>query len=174
MQLLLQEFQDALQLRYGKRLLDLEDTCNRCCQTFSMEHAMSCKKGGLVTRPHEAVKQELIAMAELVYGKSCVGDKPKIFFGRNTKLSAACSNALINRFWVSGTTCIFDVHITDFQASSYKKQLPTKKKRYLHACKTQQHDFMPLVYSAKGMPGRETRTVEKHLARLQPLPLEVH
>ncbi len=35
--LLLQEFQDALCLQYEKRLLNLEDSCDGCCQPFSME-----------------------------------------------------------------------------------------------------------------------------------------
>ena len=187
-----QEFQDALRLRYGKRPLNLEDTCDGCCQPFSVEHAMSCKKGGLVTRRHEAVKQEWIAMAELAYGKSRVGNEPKIFFGRDTGLNAgetaanittprthnqpgldARGDAFVDGFWVSGTTCIFDVRITDVHAASYKRHPPartlktaeeSKKKRYLRACKAQRRDFTPLVYSAEGMPGRETRAAEKRLA----------
>ncbi|KAL7461468.1 hypothetical protein ACHAXS_001898, partial [Conticribra weissflogii] len=187
-----QEFQDALRLRYGKRPLGLEDTCDGCCQPFSVEHAMSCKKGGLVTRRHEAVKQEWIAMAELAYGRSRVGDEPKIFFGRDTGLTAgetaanltapkthnhpgdeARGDAFVDGFWVSGKTCIFDVRITDVHAVSYKKHPPartlknaeeSKKKRYLRACKSQRRDFTPLVYSAEGMPGRETRAAEKRLA----------
>ena len=153
---------------------------------------MSCKKGGLVTRRHEAVKQEWIAMAELAYGKSRVGDEPKIFFGRDTGLNAgetaanittprthnqpgldARGDAFVDGFWVSGTTCIFDVRITDVHAASYKRHPPartlktaeeSKKKRYLRACKAQRRDFTPLVYSAEGMPGRETRAAEKRLA----------
>ncbi len=39
----------------------------------------SLKKGNIVTCRHKAVKQEWIAMAELNYGKSCVGDESKIF-----------------------------------------------------------------------------------------------
>ncbi|KAL7452949.1 hypothetical protein ACHAXS_000289, partial [Conticribra weissflogii] len=43
-----QEFQDMTHLKYGKQPLGLENTCNRCCQMFSVEHTMSCKKSGLV------------------------------------------------------------------------------------------------------------------------------
>ncbi|KAL7458901.1 hypothetical protein ACHAXS_000437 [Conticribra weissflogii] len=44
-----QEFQDALRLCYGKLPLDLEDTCDSCCQPFFFKHAMLCKKRGLFT-----------------------------------------------------------------------------------------------------------------------------
>ncbi|KAL7458900.1 hypothetical protein ACHAXS_000436 [Conticribra weissflogii] len=95
--------------------------------------------------------------------KSHVGDKPKIFFGRNTGLNTgetaanittsrthnqprleACSDAFVDDFWESGTTCIFNVCITDIHAASYKRNSPirtlktakeSKKKRYLQACK---------------------------------------
>ncbi|KAL7451366.1 hypothetical protein ACHAXS_000248 [Conticribra weissflogii] len=45
MHLLAQEFQDALRLQYEKRLLDLEDSCDGCCQPFSVEQlqdSLSC------------------------------------------------------------------------------------------------------------------------------------
>ncbi|KAL7455767.1 hypothetical protein ACHAXS_000363 [Conticribra weissflogii] len=106
---------------------------------------MSCKKGGLVTRQHEAVKQEWIVLAELAYRKSHVGNEPKIFFGCNTGLTAgktaanitalhannhpgleAFCNAFVDGCWVSGTTCIFDVCIRDVHTSSYKKHPPAR------------------------------------------------
>ncbi|KAL7460482.1 hypothetical protein ACHAXS_000975, partial [Conticribra weissflogii] len=148
---------------------------------------MLCKKGSLVTRQHEAVKQEWILLVELAYGKSHVGNEPKIFFGCDTGLNAGKTAANITTprthnqpglkacgdAFVSGTTCIFDVRITDVHAASYKRHPPartlktaeeSKKKRYLRACKAQRRDFTPLVYSAEGMPGRETRAAEKRLA----------
>ncbi|KAL7463927.1 hypothetical protein ACHAXS_004272 [Conticribra weissflogii] len=82
-------------------------------------------------------------MAELKYRKSRVGNEPKIFFGSNMKLftgktaahitaSQAHNNpsleaqgdSFVNGFWVSRTTCILDVRITNVHASSYKKHPP--------------------------------------------------
>ena len=49
------EFRDALTVRYHRPLLKMPVTCDGCGTTFSYEHALDGKKGGLITRHHNEV-----------------------------------------------------------------------------------------------------------------------
>lgn len=186
------EFRDALRLRYDLTPLSLEPVCDGCGEKFTVQHAMSCKKGGLVSRRHEAGKQEWIALSQLAFGRSRVVDEPYIFHGRDVPCPAGATAAAISSgkngrqaesdsrgdisvdgFWKSSATCVFDVRITDVKAPSYRGASPLsvlkrhereKKKMYLEPCLERRRHFTPLVYSAEGMPGRETRAAEKRLA----------
>ena len=62
---------------------------------FDMNRPISCKKGCLVTGQHEVVKQELMALSEVVFEKSCVGDKPKIFVCYKIKVSSGVTAVAI-------------------------------------------------------------------------------
>jgi hypothetical protein len=175
-----------------------------------VEHAMSCKVGGLVHIRHDDVAQEFGYLCGLAYKPSRVSYKPLI--NHNTRgaptagaNSGATQNAsedeeenatvederadpshspyaaanenrgdiAVDGFWKSGRRCIFDVRITDTECRSTRNQDPTKvlkrceqqkKDKYLDACLEQRRDFTPLVYSVDGMPGRETRQAERHVA----------
>ena len=53
-----EEFQDNSQLRYGLVPQDISATCDICGKRISIEHALSCSKGGLVLAQHnDAVKK---------------------------------------------------------------------------------------------------------------------
>ena len=49
------EFRDALSLRYHRPLLKTPAHCDGCGEEFSFQHALDCKKGGLVTQRHNEV-----------------------------------------------------------------------------------------------------------------------
>jgi len=50
-----QEFRDGLALRYKKPLLSVPSVYNGCGAQFSIEHALDCCFGGLVSRRHNEV-----------------------------------------------------------------------------------------------------------------------
>ena len=50
-----QEFRDSIRLRYNMRLKNLPQKC-ACEQNFSVDHALSCKKGGFVAQRHDNVR----------------------------------------------------------------------------------------------------------------------
>ena len=50
-----EEFWDNLRLRYGLMPQDIPTTCDGCGKKFSIEHALSCPKGGLVLSRHNHV-----------------------------------------------------------------------------------------------------------------------
>ena len=61
------EFRDALALRYNRPLLKLPANCDGCGAATSLEHALDCKKGGLVTQRHNEVRDVIGNLASLVY-----------------------------------------------------------------------------------------------------------
>ncbi|KAL7453294.1 hypothetical protein ACHAXS_000296, partial [Conticribra weissflogii] len=156
------KFQDALHIWYGRRKpLDIESTCNRHGEPFNVAHTISCKKDSLVSQWHEEAKQEWIALSQLAYEQSPVGNKPIINHGcirtSSTGKSApalsthatssdpgedACSNVFVYGFCKTNHTCIFDVHISDVHAMLNRRKKPvavlksmeTSKKRSICRC----------------------------------------
>ena len=63
------EFRDALARQYNRPLLKLPANCDGCGAATSLEHALDCKKGGLVTQRHNEVIGDL---ASLVFYKEVV------------------------------------------------------------------------------------------------------
>ena len=53
-----EEFRDNLRLEYGLMPQDIPATYNGCGKKFSIEHALSCPKGGLfLARKNDAAKE---------------------------------------------------------------------------------------------------------------------
>ena len=49
------EFRDAIKLLYDWPVDDIPSTCV-CGDTFTVDHAMICKRGGIVSQPHNELK----------------------------------------------------------------------------------------------------------------------
>ena len=58
MELSWEEFRNNLRLRYELMPQDIPTTCNGCGKKFSIEHALSCLKGGLVLAQHDDSAKE--------------------------------------------------------------------------------------------------------------------
>ena len=54
-----QEFRDRLYYRYGLHPSDLPTQCDGCNKPFSVDHAMSCKVGGLINARHDEIAHTL-------------------------------------------------------------------------------------------------------------------
>ena len=67
-----EEFQDNARLRLGLRPLRLCDRCDWCGAAFSVEHGLSCKKGGLVSARHNDIRDEAAALCAHALSPSSV------------------------------------------------------------------------------------------------------
>jgi hypothetical protein len=74
----MEEWQDNVRLRYNLEPLGMTEVCDGCGHRMSVEHALSCKVGGLVHIRHDDVAQELGYLCGLAYKKSRVTYKPLI------------------------------------------------------------------------------------------------
>jgi hypothetical protein len=177
------EFRDSLRLRFGLAPLDLPDRCDGCGQRFSLGHAMSCKKGGLVLLRHNDVADEWHHLCAQALTPSAVSDEPLIHRGRAGNERATANGAeelpelrgdvAVHGFWRRGTTAIFDVRVTDTDAPSYRGQDPhkvlakhekEKKDKYVEHCVARRRTFTPLVFSVDGLRGEEASAATKKLA----------
>jgi hypothetical protein len=73
-----EEFVDNLRLRYNLEPLAMPCKCDGCGQKMSVEHALSCKVGGLVHIRHDDVGSEFGHLSELAFSKSRVTHEPRI------------------------------------------------------------------------------------------------
>jgi hypothetical protein len=180
-----EEFRDSLRLRYGLPPRTLPSKCDGCSQDFTVEHALSCKKGGLVSLRHNDVAYEWHQLCAQALTPSAVTDEPLIHSGRDTQQRAhglgnevppeSRGDVSAHGFWKRGTTAIFDVRITDTDAPTYRNQDPVKvlasheklkKDKYLDKCLERRRQFTPLVFSVDGLRGREADAAAKRLAAL--------
>jgi hypothetical protein len=178
------EFRDSCKLRYGFTPSSLPKICGGCDALFTIEHAMCCKKGGLVLHRHNDLKAEWRYLCEQALSKKAVSDEPFIHKSQDVQIAGASGTEPLpelrgdvgaHGFWKDGMTTIFDVRVTDTDAPSYKKSDPIKvlkrqenekNKVYRERCLQRRRHFTPLVFSVDGMRGTECAAASKRLAQL--------
>eukprot|EP00956_Cyclotella_meneghiniana_P042116 scaffold248361_cov42-Cyclotella_meneghiniana.AAC.1 len=84
-----EEFRDNLRLRYNLKPLGMPETCDGCGKQMTVEHALSCKVGGLVHIRHDDVAQEWGYLCGLGFKPSRVSYEPLI----NTSRGGATDGA---------------------------------------------------------------------------------
>ena len=180
------EFVDNVRLRYHLNPHDLAPQCSGCGAAFNVDHALSCKVGGLVTARHNEVAGEWHELCAHAFTSAAVSDEPLIPSSRDrAQLRTAEKGSLVpaatrgdvafRGFWKRGTSAIFDVQVTDTDAPSYQSTTPEKvlenaarrkKKKHLQPCLDAQRHFTPLVFSVDGLHSEETEAACRRLADL--------
>ena len=75
------EFRDSLALRYALPLQRMPETCDGCGARMDLQHALGRMKGGLITRRHNEVRDEIADFAQLalhIYNPSAVRIEPTV------------------------------------------------------------------------------------------------
>ncbi len=52
-----------------KPLLRVSEVCDGCGTRFDLSHALSCRKGGLVTRRHNEIRDTIASLSSLVWNQ---------------------------------------------------------------------------------------------------------
>ncbi|KAL7463315.1 hypothetical protein ACHAXS_003701 [Conticribra weissflogii] len=78
-----EEFRDNLRLRYGLTPEFLPKTCDGCNKTFTITHALNCRKGGLVSLRHSEIANEWAHLCAIALGSDSIINEPSIFLGKS-------------------------------------------------------------------------------------------
>jgi len=95
------EFRDALMLRYASVSSNLPISCDRCGEPkkFDVNHALDCKKRGLVTARHDEISDELRDLLAHVFSPSrircetMINSAPMRANGNKTHMPSASSSS---------------------------------------------------------------------------------
>ena len=175
-------FQDALALRYGWMPSRTPSHC-ACGTNFSVDHALSCPKGGFPSIRHNEVRDitaellsEVCHDVEVEPHLQPLSDERFQQKTANTQDGARLDIAM-NGFWGGRyEKCYTDVRVFNPLAPSnsgttlqscYRKHEMTKKRAYeLRIREVEHSSFTPLVFSASGGMGHEASVFYKRLASL--------
>ena len=170
-------FHDALALRYGWTPDRLPSKCD-CGVSFSVEHALSCPKGGFPSIRHNEIRDLTATLLTEVCNDVCI--EPELQPVTDEELTGATANSqagarldiAANGVW-GGTfeRTYFDVRVFNPHAPSnrhtnlqsvYRKHEQVKKRAYEQRIREVEHaTFTPLVLSATGGLAREANTFYK-------------
>ena len=173
-------FRDALALRYGWVPSHIPSHCV-CGQSFSVQHALSCPRGGFPSIRHN----ELRDLTASVLKETChgVATEPSLQPITSETFNAATVNTqegarldiVANGFWGGAfERAFFDVRVFNpfapsnrhsSLASSYRHHESLKKRHYERRVREVEHSsFTPLVFSLTGGLGPAATAFYKRLS----------
>ena len=172
---------DALALRYGWPLRDIPSHC-ACGAPFSVEHELSCPKGGFTILRHNEIRDLTANVLSEVCHDVCIEPvlQPltgEVLSGASAiREDAARLDIAADGFWGDHRERAYlDVRIFNPMAPSnnqplqacYRKHENQKKRAYEQRIREVEHgSFTPLVFSASGGMGNAARIFYKRLASL--------
>ena len=175
-------FHDAMALRYGWSPSNLPSKCD-CGKNFSVEHALSCAKGGFPSIRHYEIRDLTANLLTEVCSEVCV--EPDLQPTTSDQMSGATANSQdrarldvsANGVWGGRyEKTFFDVRVFNPHVPSNKNQTTfacygkherEKKRAYEQRIREVEHSsFTPLVLSAAGGMGREATCFYKRLASM--------
>lgn len=152
------EFRDAIAIRYKRQPIKMPRACDGCGHNhFTLEHALDCKTGGLVTRRHNEVRDVLGDLMATAWG-NCV--KEPIIREASNSLPALRGDLACRGVWEPQREALFDVRVVDTDAPSYGSRAVSavlcraeqeKMNKYISAAEDRHATFTPLVCSADGV-----------------------
>ena len=175
-------FQDALALRYGWVPLRTPAHC-ACGSSFSVDHALSCPKGGLPSIRHNEIRDLTAKLLTEVCSQ--VATEPELQPVSSEEFSLSTANTqdgarldiVMNGFWGGRSERAFvDIRVfnpfapsnnTSSLPTCYKKHENIKKRAYGQRIRENEHaSFTPVVLSATGGLAHEATFFYKRLASL--------
>ena len=173
-----QQFHDALCMRYDLRLADVPRTC-ACGNDYSINHCLTCKRGGYVLIRHDTVRDTLAEVLREVCKDVKV--EPQLLPVTGEVLNAGANDADGARSDVSAVGLwhpmnrafidvkVFNPHAPSNTARSLKQTYiqheQDKKRSYLaRILQVEKGTFSPAVFSCSGGASPETSRLLKAIA----------
>ena len=173
-----QEWQDAICLRYDFKIKGVSKTCV-CGEDYSVNHCLTCKKGGYVTLRHNSLRD----LSVEILGEICqdVGKEPHLLpvtgeqlpTGSNIK-DGARLDVSARGIWAPLARAFLDIRVFNPQAQTNRsKPIPmmyssheNQKKREYNArvLNIEKGTFTPVVFSTSGGMGQEAEKLLKQMA----------
>ena len=174
-------FSDAIALRYGWQPSRCPSSC-ACGSNFSVEHALSCPKGGFPIVRHNEIRDLTANLLTEVCHDVCVEPTLQPITGETFSYATANSedgarlDVAASGFWGGRfERAFFDVRVFNPHAPSNRQPLPScyrkhenlKKRAYEQRVREVEHgSFIPLVFSLTGGMGNSASVCYKRLASL--------
>jgi len=175
-------FHDAIALRYGWPLRRTPSHC-ACGTTFSVDHALSCPKGGFPSLRHNEIRDLTTCLLTEVYHQvhvepelQVVSDPDSFSLSTANTQEGARLDIAMNGFWDGQTeSCFVDVHVFNPYAPSNMNSISAAYRRhdnikwcaYGQRIREIEHaSFTPIVMSATGGLAPEATTFYGRLASL--------
>ena len=174
-----QSFRVAIFTRYGIPIKRQPTNCV-CGSKFSVEHALTCKKGGFITSRHnelrritaEFLKEVCIDVEEEPLLQELTGE---VFQAKTAKVEKESRPDVAARgFWMRGQKLFCDIRVFNPLAKCYRKkslekmhETNEKEKKIKYAARiieVEHGSFTPLVFSCFGGMSRECAAFYRRLA----------
>ena len=106
------EFRDALAIRYHQPLTKLPAYCDGCGREFTPQHALDCRKGGLIIKRHNEVRDALGDLASIAFRdvirEPIVRDADPV-----RGLPALVADLGVRGLWAAQTEALLDIRVMD-------------------------------------------------------------
>ena len=143
-------------------------TC-ACSKSFTIDHVLSCPKGGFVYQRHNELRDTLAAMIdEVCHDVKIVPDLESLTGEQLNKgaieTDGARSDISARGFWVRGQRAFFDIRVFNPCAQRYSTQsfkssfsINENEKKRKYNCRivdVERGSFTPLVFATNGGMGK--------------------
>eukprot|EP01068_Selenidium_serpulae_P010606 Selendium_serpulae@DN5499_c0_g1_i6.p1 len=167
-----EEFRDALALRYGWQMTEMPATCDGCNARMNVAHALECKKGGMVIRRHNEVRDALGDLCSLAWGRQIVREPVIREAGEDGK-GELRADLMVRGIWSPQGAALIDIRVTDSDATSNltksvgKVMAEQEEKKNLYVSETlkRRGTFTPFVVTVDGASGDEATALIRSIAR---------
>jgi hypothetical protein len=121
-------FRDHLAIRYGNMPVHVQHQCDGCSARpiFDLDHALSCKKGGMVNWRHNEVRDVFGDFAHQAWNNA---EKEPIIEETREGRVALRADLLVHGVWTRQQAALFDIRVTHTDSASYLTKTPKQVMR---------------------------------------------
>ena len=184
-----QQFWDAIRIRYNWNLERLPTDCI-CGEKFNLSHALSCKKGGMVTLRHNELRDITATLLKEICHD--VRTEPPLVEVNGEVLNERTANTRPEArldisalgFWTPDQRVFFDIRVFNLHAQRYRclelkrcfeRNEKEKKRQYNErVLQIENGTFTPLVFATNGAMSRECQAFYKRMAEMVAEKRKVH